>query len=104
MTKVFLERVRSFKNQLLDQHIEELKKTKKRKRPLSIVMIQMLFDQLQKFDNVDFQYRTMANFANFHKNPNIKQCWTEEEWKLWHKELAFLSQQLPPLEGIALAA
>jgi hypothetical protein len=64
----------------------------------------MLFDQLQKFDNINFQYHTMANFANFHKDPNIKQCWTEEEWKQWHKELVFLSQQLPPLEGIALAA
>jgi hypothetical protein len=104
MTKVFLEKVKSFRNQLLNQQIEELKKTNKKKRTLSMVMIQMLFEQLQKFDNVNFQYRTLVNFANFHKDPNIKQCWTEEEWKQWHKELALLSQQLPPMEGIALAA
>jgi len=104
MTQIFLDKVRTFRNQLFKQQLEETQKTNKVRRTLSMVMAQMLLDQLQKFDNIHFQYHTIANFGNFHKDPNIKQCWTNEEWLQWHKELALLLQQLPPLEGIALAA
>ena len=63
-----------------------------------------LVDQLQKFENIHFQHCTLENFANFHKDPNIKQCWTDNEWQQWHKHLILLRQQLPPMENIALAA
>ena len=105
MSKAFLERVKNFNKQIHQQQLDENQtKQKKQKRTLSMVMIQMLTHQLQKYDNVYFQHRTLENFANFHKDPNIAQCWDEQEWQQWHKELIFLRQQLPPMEGIALAA
>ena len=104
MTKVFLERVEAFNKQIHQQQSDGIQSKKKHKRTLSMVMIQMWTYQLQKYDNVYFQHSTLENFANFHKDPNIAQCWDEIEWQQWHKELILLRQQLPQMEGIALAA
>ena len=101
MVKIFQERVKTLQTQLQKQQ-PNIKN--RYKWTLSLVMVNMMIDQLQKFNNAYFQHRTLENFANFHKDPNIKQCWTDEEWQQWHKHLILLRQQLPPMENIALAA
>ena len=101
MAKAFQERVQLLQKEL---HRQQPNIKNRYKWTLSLVMINMMVDQLQKFDNIYFQYRTLENFANFHKDPNIKQCWTDSEWQQWHTHLILLRQQLPPMENIALAA
>jgi hypothetical protein len=104
MSKDFLKRVKAFHKELHQQESGETHINKKKKRTLSMLMAQKLVDELQKYDNVYFQYRTLANFSKIHKDPRIKQRWTENEWKQWRKKLRLLIQQLPPMECIALAA
>ena len=101
MVKIFQERVKTLQTQIQKQQ-QNIKN--RYKWTLSLVMVNMMVDQLQKFENAYFQHLTLENFANFHKDPNIKQCWTDEEWLQWHKYLILLRQQLPPMENIALAA
>ena len=101
MVKIFQERVKTLQNQLQKQQSNI---NNRYKWTLSLVMVTMMVDQLQKFVNAYFQHLTLENFANFHKDPNIKQCWTNEEWLQWHRNLILLRQQLPPMENIALAA
>ena len=104
MTQIFRDRVKTLQTELHKNAPSEAHIKNRMKWTISLVMVNMMIDQLQKYDNVYFQHRTLENFANFHKDPNIKQCWTENEWQQWHKELRLLIQQLPPLEYIALAA
>ena len=104
MTKAFVQRVENLQKKLQNQFPNEAQRNKRKKWNLSMVMVNMMLDQLYKYDNIYFQYQTLENFANFHKDPNIKQCWTETEWQQWHTELVILTQQLPPMENIALAA
>jgi len=63
-----------------------------------------MIPQLQKHDSIHFQHHTLKKFATYYHDPHIRQCWTEEEWQQWHRDLIFIRQQLPPMEGIALAA
>ena len=101
MVKTFQKRVKTLQKELQKQQ-PNIKN--RYKWTSSVVMVNMMVDQLQKFDNTYFQHRTLENFANIHKDPNINQCWTDNEWQQWHKYLILLRQQLPPMGNIALAA
>ena len=70
MVKIFQERVKTLQTQLQKQQ-PNIKN--RYKWTLSLVMVNMMIDQLQKFENAYFQHLTLENFANFHKDPNIKQ-------------------------------
>ena len=104
MVQQFQNKVKIFHKQLHLQQLKEARIRKKETKTLSLVMIQLMIPQLQKHDSIHFQHRTLEKFATYYHDPQIRQCWTEEEWQQWHRDLIFIRRQLPPMEGIALAA
>jgi hypothetical protein len=75
------------------------------KRSLTLVMLEMLEQQIAKYPtHVEWAYQTIARFWEMSQDSNIRQCWTEQEWQHWIPILARITLKLPNDEHIVVPA
>ena len=75
------------------------------KRSLTLVMLEMLEQQIAKYPTyVEWAYQTVARFWTMSRNNNITQCWTEQEWHDWLRVLTNITLTLPNDQSIVIPA
>ena len=99
--EVFRQRIRD----KIDRLMIEENHPKLMNRSVSIVMLAIMHQHLIKLPaSVAWHHQTIKSFKNMLLNPEIRQCWPENQWQKWTIELEDLERNLPPEDGIALAA
>jgi hypothetical protein len=100
-----MEQFRQTVKQLYQRQAVKEKFPSRGKRSLQLVMLDLLVMQLDKHATIAWQYRTVLHFGRMYKEQSsVRECWAKEEWRKWYKLLMVIRQQLPPQEGIPLAA
>ena len=75
------------------------------KRSLTLVMLEMLEQQIAKYPTyVEWAYQTVARFWTMSRDNNIRQCWTEQEWHDWLRVLTSITLTLPIDQSIVTPA
>ena len=75
------------------------------KRSLTLVMLEMLEQQIAKYPTyVQWAYQTVARFWTMSRDNNIRQCWTEQEWHDWLRVLTSITLTLPKDQSIVTPA
>jgi hypothetical protein len=90
---------------LVDQQRVTESYPKTLKRSLTLVMLEMLQQQINKYPtHLLWAYQTVVKFWEMPQNNNIKQCWTEQEWHNWLIVLGRITLDLPNDDNIVVPA